>query len=336
MISLRQLRYFRGIATEGSLSAAARALGVAQPALSYHLGELEQDLGIALVERSNRGVRLTDAGRRLWAHADAILHRVEEAEIDVCAIARQPHGTVSLSLPATMAGRLAPPLLRLVADRYPLVTLVLIDLPSFQAMQQLESGRIDLSLLPNAAQIEGIEVEPIYREPISFVRLRAEGERPPPTIRFADMGDTVITMLPRTFDLRLRVEDAALTANHRLNIQFEQVTTELIRALVLSGIAATITQAAFFDPKLERPLLDIRRIVEPEVSRVHALTWLESRPLTLAGQAIRSALRSLIVELSENGDLPGEVIPAVGADRRRHSEAGSQASPGGTPARRPS
>ena len=73
MISLRQLRYFRGIATEGSLSAAARSLGVAQPALSYHLGELEQDLGITLVERSNRGVRLTDAGRRLWAHADELV-----------------------------------------------------------------------------------------------------------------------------------------------------------------------------------------------------------------------------------------------------------------------
>ena len=61
-IPLNRLRYFHAIASAGSVSAAAKTLNIAQPALSYHLRGIERDLGTALLHRTNRGVTLTHAG----------------------------------------------------------------------------------------------------------------------------------------------------------------------------------------------------------------------------------------------------------------------------------
>jgi len=80
VIELRHLQVLRAIAEEGSLAAAARALGVSQPTIAHHLGTLETHFGVTLVERSAHGARLTDAGRQLLPHADAVLRRMAAAE----------------------------------------------------------------------------------------------------------------------------------------------------------------------------------------------------------------------------------------------------------------
>ena len=95
MLDLRRLHYFRAIAAHGSLSAAARVLNVAQPALTHHIAEMEQSFGVLLFQRSTRGVTLTAEGRRLLQHADAILDQVAfaEAEMRRAAAGRSPRTT---------------------------------------------------------------------------------------------------------------------------------------------------------------------------------------------------------------------------------------------------
>ena len=80
---LRQLRYFVAISEAGSLSKAAVELSVAQSALSHHMGQMEGRLGVALLARSSKGVRLTENGRRFLDHARAILAAVDAATNDV-------------------------------------------------------------------------------------------------------------------------------------------------------------------------------------------------------------------------------------------------------------
>src|ERR671910_3562255 len=98
----------RAVAREGSLSAAARALGYTQPAVSHHIARLEQEVGTALVTRLGRGVRLTDAGRMLVEHADAVLLRLSAAEEEVAAIAGLRAGRVRIAaFPSASATLLA-------------------------------------------------------------------------------------------------------------------------------------------------------------------------------------------------------------------------------------
>src|SRR5215210_2454711 len=97
MLDVRRLRVLREVARQGSFSAAAEALTFTQSAISQHVAALEREAGASLVERGPRGVRLTDAGRALVDHADAILARLDDAEQELAAIAGLRGGRLRLA-----------------------------------------------------------------------------------------------------------------------------------------------------------------------------------------------------------------------------------------------
>src|SRR5829696_5972953 len=97
MLDVRRMQMLQAVARARSVSAAARALGYTQPAVSHHIARLEEEVGTALITRLGRGVRLTDAGRALVQHADAVLARLAAAEEDVAAIAGLRAGRVRLA-----------------------------------------------------------------------------------------------------------------------------------------------------------------------------------------------------------------------------------------------
>src|SRR5215211_5225653 len=97
MLDVRRMRVLREVAQRGSFSAAAEALAFTQSAVSQQIAALEREAGTTLVERSVRGVRLTDAGRALVRHTDAILGRLAEAEAELEAIAGLRGGRVRMA-----------------------------------------------------------------------------------------------------------------------------------------------------------------------------------------------------------------------------------------------
>src|SRR3954465_7460604 len=104
MLDVRRLRVLREVAACGSFSAAAESLAYTQSAVSQQIAALEREAGATLVERSARGVRLTDAGRALGAHADATLARLDAAERELEAIAGLRGGRVRLvAFPSAVA-----------------------------------------------------------------------------------------------------------------------------------------------------------------------------------------------------------------------------------------
>src|SRR6476469_2240464 len=99
MLDVRRMRVLREVAARGSFSAAADALAYTQSAVSQQIAALEREAGKTLVERNARGVRLTDAGRALVEHADAILDRLSDAEAELEAIAGLRGRRPSVELP---------------------------------------------------------------------------------------------------------------------------------------------------------------------------------------------------------------------------------------------
>jgi DNA-binding transcriptional LysR family regulator len=83
MFDARRLPTFREVARRGSFAAAAEALCFTPSAVSQQMAALEREVGATLFERTHSGVRLTDAGARLLAHADALLDRLAQAEADL-------------------------------------------------------------------------------------------------------------------------------------------------------------------------------------------------------------------------------------------------------------
>src|ERR1700712_3653674 len=111
-MQFRQLRYFVKIVEAGSFSRAAATIHVAQPALSQQIHELEERLGLQLLQRSARGVTPTAAGDVLFHEATAILHQLDQLPGIVRSSGGEAEGTVSLGLASSLATTLIGPLIR--------------------------------------------------------------------------------------------------------------------------------------------------------------------------------------------------------------------------------
>ena len=146
MLDVRRMRVLREVAQRGSFSAAADSLAYTQSAVSQQIAALEREAGTRLVERNARGVRLTDAGRALVEHADAILARLADAEAELEAIAGLRGGRLRLAAFPSAGATIMPEAIARFRARHPAVELTLEPADPEPALVKLRSGDADLVL----------------------------------------------------------------------------------------------------------------------------------------------------------------------------------------------
>ena len=150
MLDVRRLRVLREVAARGSFSSAADALAYTQSAVSQQIAALEREAGTTLVERGARGVRLTEAGRALVGHADAILARLADAEAELEAIAGLRAGRLRLASFPTASATIAPRAIARFRARHPAVELSLEPAEPDEGLARLRSGDVDIALVIEA------------------------------------------------------------------------------------------------------------------------------------------------------------------------------------------
>ncbi len=142
-IKFSALRDFLAVAERGSLRAAARQLGSAQPAISRSIQELERELGVVLFERRPTGVRLTPMGAVFLRRASAVRNELRLAQEELDQLRGETHGRLTVALSSVPHMALLPNALRPFRERYPHVTIDIIDAvyPSIEA--DLKESRVD-------------------------------------------------------------------------------------------------------------------------------------------------------------------------------------------------
>lgn len=173
MLDLRRLRILKEVARQGSLSAAARALNYSQPAISHHIGRLEEEAGTALITRLDRGVRLTEAGRALVDHVDGILDRLAAAEQEVAAIVGLRVGRVNVVAFPSAGTTLVPRALAILKARHPKIEVSLVQGRPPESLALLRSGQCDLVLSFDYPPYQADESEGLIKLPLLTGRLHA-------------------------------------------------------------------------------------------------------------------------------------------------------------------
>ena len=138
-----QVRAFLATAEEGSLSAAARALGQTQPTLSRQVAALEEDLGVTLFERAGRAMALTDAGRDLMEHVRIMADAATKVSLVASGQSQTVEGKVVITATGAMATYHLPPIIRKIRDAAPGITL---DLVTSNEVQDLTRREADISI----------------------------------------------------------------------------------------------------------------------------------------------------------------------------------------------
>jgi DNA-binding transcriptional LysR family regulator len=185
MLDVVRLRVLAAVARHGSVTAAARALNYAQPSVSHHLARLEAETGARLVERSGRGIQLTDAGRLLAGRAEEILGRLDAAEHELAAHVGQREERIRLAgFPSALA-TVVPAATAWLRASCPGVELLLAEAEPQTALRLLRGGRADVALVfrylrggtPTAgADEEGTRARLLLDEPVHLVTQAAGDE----------------------------------------------------------------------------------------------------------------------------------------------------------------
>lgn len=170
-LELRHLRYFVAVAEEGGFTRAAARLHIAQPPLSQQVRALEEDLGMRLLDRLPRGVRLTPAGTAFLAEARSILDAVAGAQARVRRVAAGMEGTLAIGLASSAATHpLLPRLLAGYRQRHPRVDLRFVEGNAASLSEAVAAGEAHLAFV--RAPVDrppGIRFDKLLQEPMLAV-----------------------------------------------------------------------------------------------------------------------------------------------------------------------
>lgn len=146
-MDLKQLSYFMAVVEEGSISAAARRLHLSQPPLSLQIRQLEDELGCILFERTSRHIQLTEAGKVLYARAQTLLSLADSARRELTDYQNGTSGTLRLGVVSSVSGTLLQDWLISFHEIYPQVRYEITDANTYQLLEHLHSGRIELAII---------------------------------------------------------------------------------------------------------------------------------------------------------------------------------------------
>jgi DNA-binding transcriptional LysR family regulator len=146
-MELRHLRYFKAVADELNFTRAATGLRVAQSAVSSQIQDLENELGVVLLERSRRRVRLTAAGQAFVEATERILRSVEDASRQARRIGHGEYGTLAIGFIGSQSHEWMPRVLKRFRAKYPEVEVTLTEIHPSQQLEALLARTLDVGLV---------------------------------------------------------------------------------------------------------------------------------------------------------------------------------------------
>lgn len=290
---LRRLRYFVKVAELGSLTRAAEALHIAQPALSQQIRLLESEIGVPLLARGPRGVMPTDAGQRMLAEARRLLEGMP-AVVERVRAPADPEGEVVIGVGQSIGSVLVAPLLQRAAECLPHVRIQVRELLGGLLQDLIRSGAIDFAFSLNTVNGRGVHSRPVLAEEMCLVGPRRLIERhlkrrPGGKFRFRDLDGLPIYLSRRGQYVRDTIENAARSKGVALNLVAEVDSLHILKELALEGGGCCVLSRSSVRRESEDHNLYIGRITAPVIRRDVFLVQREpmSRP---ASEVVRLSI----------------------------------------------
>ena len=304
----RELRVVKAIADEGSITGAALALGYSQPAVSQQLKRLEQRLGVAIVERVGRRVRLTDAGRILARHAPAVTTALDAAAGELAELRGLRSARVRLVGFPSASPTIVPRLLADLAQQHPGISLTYVEAEPPEAVEAVREDRTDIALTfsypgdrddPHGSSARGLAVHTVGADELLAV---LPAEHPAATAEVIDVAtladDDWIAGCPRC---RGHLLELCGRAGFAPRIAFETDNFVAVEGLVAQGIGVATLPRMAVESFPQLPGVAVVPLPAGEQRRIHTVTARGADRVP----AVRATLDALARLIAEPADEPG-------------------------------
>jgi DNA-binding transcriptional LysR family regulator len=293
-VELRHFLALEAVARERSFAKAAVSLGYTQSAISQQIATLERQVGQKLLERPGgpKPVSLTEAGRLLLTHAEAIAARVAAAQADLAALGDGEAGTLRVGVFQSVGQRILPELMRRFSTSWPKVDVTLTESANdIELLSLVERGELDVTFSDLPLTDGPLEALELLRDPYVLVvpadSELAERDQAPPLREIAQL-DLIGHKHCRTLE---RTEAVFRQPPHYV---FQSDHNQTVQALVSAGVGVALVPRLTMDADDETTVLFELPRIPP---RVIALAWHRDRYRTPAARAFVDTARAVSAEL---------------------------------------
>lgn len=298
-MTLNELKYIVALAHERHFGRAAESCFVSQPTLSVAVKKLEDELGVALFERSKNEVSLTPAGKRVVTQAQQVLEAAEGIRQTARVEADQLHGPLRLGAIYTVGPYLLPHLIPELHESAPHMPLVIEEDYTAGLSRRLKQGELDAIVISLPFDVPGVVTLPLYEEPFVALLPASHPLAARKTITLHQLAQDNLLMLGPGHCFRTQVlevcpecgRDELGDRDHAAPLAGGSLET--IRHMVASGMGVTVLPCTAAGAEhYARRLLAVRRLRNPVPRRTVALAWRASFPRPKAIEALRRAVRT--------------------------------------------
>lgn len=295
MPTLQQFRYLVAIADTLHFRRAAEMVHVTQPTLSGQLRELEEKLGVQLVERSRSGVTLTPIGQQVTSRARRVLRDVADISTLARAGSDPFDSTIRVGIVGSLGGYFLPLVIPSLHAAYPALKFYVREGLASDLMMRLRDGTLDLLFFPLPVSEPALRVEPLFHEPLLVVmpadhRLAAD----PIVERSSLNGETVMT-LEAGHRLHDTVAQLASETGAVLSLDYEGTSLDTLRQMVATGLGLSILPALYVRSEVAREqLVTARALSEPQPGRDIGMVWRQTAAQGAAYENLAAAIRTTL------------------------------------------
>ena len=281
-IELRQIRYFVAVAEELNFTKAAKKLSIAQPPLSRQIQNLEKELDVLLLDRTNKRVSLTPAGKAFYDECRQILQAVEKGIQVAQKVAQGKIGRIVMGFEGSTHNEILLKIIRQFHEMYPGVELVLQEMSSGKQVKALQEKQIAVGLLDPITATPDLKFDVLFSEPLVAV---LPEKHPLANFKEINVGDLsndlwVTGRNDGTCGLLKRLLDVCRKYGFTPNVHQEANDMQMILSFVASGFGVTLLPES--SSRLTTPGVTFVPLQEPAPEIEMAIAWLyetESSPL---------------------------------------------------------
>lgn len=297
---IRQLESFVCICELGSITQAAAALNIVQPALGAQISSLEEELGVQLLERGRRGTTVTAAGVYFLAEAKKILEHVSTVKKTIKTLAPGEKEHILIGLTASLSAMLAGALAQDLSQLSHAVSVQVVEDMSHLLGERVARGDLDFALAFNVPDHKALRKRPLLQESVFFITSPNSPFGREGPIEMAELAKATFVIPTEKGQIIHLLKDAMIQYGLQLNVAFQVESMDAIKGMIADGVACAVLPYGNVGREVKAGMLIARRIVNPPLTRTLYMLQQANGTMSEAGREAEAVIAQSISLLAKN------------------------------------
>jgi DNA-binding transcriptional LysR family regulator len=289
-MNLKRLEYFCQLAVLGNFTRAARAVGIAQPALTVAIQKLEQEVGLKLINRADKNSLLTAEGEVLYKLATQLLSQAKQVELELEELKELERGTIRFGVSAMMGSYYFPKILTKFQQKYPKIKIHLVDQGTAALEKMLLNSELDLALVRGDLENPQLRYTELINEEVVAGMVSSHHLATEQTISLAQFCQQPLVLFHEGYFLREAVSQYAKKYHLSLDIRMETNLIELQKTLVRNEVGITTCLSRILENEKQMTSTPF----DPKIEFKLSLAWKKNHYLSKASKVFMTYLSTTV------------------------------------------